>query len=270
MTHLIEMTVKDFEEHGVTVDMLRDAFDSYPTSLLCESRHEFNPKENIGLVAFTVPIFSFIPGVTNGERKERKNQMYMVRAGERTIAYVNVLADSSVDEIVQAVVKEVKKNAVIKSAPVRKALTVVNECYRTLNADARADGKIIRSLPHLALTVLNGPKVGIVDRHDRDEFQSEEVSSTLLAHIQQTVPGKVCEAVVDLIITLENQYEWIHGLPPTTYERRVILDGGIRLTILIGDLDGHYVELTLNNIYLLDQQTLEPIPDFFSALNDFQ
>lgn len=264
---LVELTVKDFEERGVTVQMLRDVYDRCVRPFDLTPNKPFNPIEPISVISFAVPLFNY---ANVGKGKMRETESYMVRSGQRTIAFVSVPIDSTVDEVAAVIVKEIKDIAVNCSAPVVKALDNVYAAYAKLGCDPRADGKVVRNMPQLNLTVLDGPKVGKVGRPDRDEFQSEDIDFTLLRYIQQTVPIAVCEAVVNLIITLENQYELIHGVCPKTYERYVSFNGGTRLVVLVGDIDGHHLELTLNHIYLLDPQTLVPIPDFYSVLNDFQ
>lgn len=268
MPQLIEMPVNDFEERGISVDMLHNAYKNGRRGFAFAPGDKFNPKENIRIQYLTIPLLNF--GHIGKEEGLRKNESYMVIVNDRTIAFVNTPVNASIDDVVTAVVNEIKFNAVKQSAAVTKALDNVHKAYIKLNCDPRADGKVIRILPHLWVAVFTDPKVGIVGRCDKAEFLSEDVSRTLLGHLQETVPVSVCESVVELIITMENQYEMIHGFPPETYERRVVFDGGVRLTVLVGDIDGHYLELSINNIYLLDQHTLVAAPEFHSALNDFQ
>lgn len=268
MSHLIEMTVNDFEERGIPVDMLHNAYKNGRRGFALDPVDKFNPKENIRIRHFTIPFLNF--GHIGKEEGLRKNESYMVHVNDRTIAFVNTPVNASVDNVITAVVDEIKFNAVKQSAAVTKALDVVHKAYTDLNCEPRADGKVIRALPHLWLAVFTDPKVGIVGRCDKEEFLSEDVSRTLLGRLQETLPVSVCESVIELIITMENQYEMIHGIPPETYERRLVFDGGVRLTVLVGDIDGHYLELSINNIYLLDQHTLTAAPEFHSALNDFQ
>lgn len=249
-------------DQGVLESQLKDLYDVKPKAVFGTDR-EYSSALPITVCRTIVPRFVFGRG---GIQETVPQDNYAVRIGDKTVAYISVLKDSPIEDVIQRFVGEIKQHAVTVDASVRKYLTGVTDAYHELNGSVEMGTQVRRRAGGLSIDLF-GMTLGKADL-DLNNFTPRQ-QMTLGGALEQVVPKTVFHNALALVNTLEAKWLAHHGYRVDTLICIEYRRGGTKIKIIIGDPKNSPIYVHFNSCALFDKDTLIPIPTFNSVLNDF-